>query len=157
MSATPAPRALDPDPFEEQTSLPELEQGRDALSKGDLAAAQGLLVPVLARVRGQVADGTPLAGELAEQACVAAVQLAVATGKPAWADYPGKIYARIRRPMPTAVVEALQAAAATGCAFDVDALVRIGQALRSRWDDLDAGQRADVERLTALVASIRAR
>ena len=154
-SVSPGPSVPRADPFEQQTSLPEADDAEIALALGDVAEAERILVPALARVRGHVTDEAPVAPALAERAALLAAELAVATGKQGWADYPLNLYAKMRLPIPPSVLERLRVAIRRAPAFDPEPLGRYLRALKNVSGELSAGQLADLGALEQIADALK--
>ncbi len=127
ISFTPRPTMPRSDPFEHQRHLEGAADADAKLAQGDVAGAERALLPALARVRGQVVDGAPVAPELARSAAIYAGRLGLVTGKEGWVNFPARLYGRLRVPPPDDVLDVLEALSVQCPSFareDVVAMVR---------------------------------
>lgn len=148
-SLTPAPTGPRSDPFEHQRHLEGAVEAEACLARGDAAGAERALLPALARVRGQVVDGAPIAADLARAAALYAARLGVATGKEGWVNFPVRLYGRLRLPPPDEVLELLETLSKSPVFLREDVSIWVRN-VETGATPLDAGDDARLARLRRL-------
>ena len=142
----------------------QMDSESDATSRGDaLELLGGVAEKVMALGRGQEAEkilSSYLANYLAlakatrtgpsagaERAAMMAVRLADATGKPAWVDYAVDLYAALRHPLPTEVVERLYVVLRKVKGIDLKLLRAYIAILQGRQNDFSPAERFVIHRI----------
>ncbi len=93
-----------------------------ALAIGAVDDAERLISGELMGIRERVSSGRRVAADVAEQAALCAVKLALATHKALWVDYVISLYALMERPLPVRVIDELYVVLRTVRSIDLAAL-----------------------------------
>ena len=121
-----------------------------ALSLGDLEEAERILRPVVKMLRDEAARDGTLDHSAAEQAAVYAIKVAVATRSGRFIDALIDLYAIVRRPMPTPLIDELYRVIRQVDRVDVLLLREYADDLRSRAHQFLPAERFAVSRIDGL-------
>jgi hypothetical protein len=119
-----------------------------ALGRGD--EAEHLIGTHLVAALSDAKAGRGLSADVARTAASYALKLAVATSKPAWLDFPVRLYLALKQTMPLPIVDELYTLLRRVPGFDVRVLREYAADLRSRADRLPPTERFVLQRVDGL-------
>lgn len=119
-----------------------------ALGRGD--EAEHLIGTHLVAALSDAKAGRGLGPDVARTAASYALKLAVATGKPAWLDFPVRLYFALKQTMPLPIVDELYTLLRRVPGFDVRLLREYAADLRSRAEKLPPTERFVLQRIDGL-------
>ena len=121
-----------------------------ALALGRSDEAEHLIGNHLIAALSEAKAGRKLEADMARTAATYALKLAVATSKPAWLDFPVRLYLALKQTMPLPLVDELYTLLRRVPGFDVRILREYAADLRSRADKLPPTERFVLQRIDGL-------